>query len=212
MAVNTRIAFKVCEAARIWFGGKRVFLVAFALLATNVVCPAVHAQESVVELDPAQTEISFTLGDVLHIVHGIFKLKTGTIRFDSATGKASGAIIVDATSGDSGNGSRDRKMHREILESGKFAEISFIPVQVIGTLALRGPSQVMVSGQFHLHGLDHELTLPMVVQADGQRLDLLTHFIVPYVQWGLKNPSTFLLRVSDKTEIDIHSVAHIVGP
>ena len=69
------------------------------------------AQEVTVELDPAQTHIAFTLSDVLHTVHGTFKLKNGTVRFDPATGAASGLVVVDTTSGDSGSQARDRKMH-----------------------------------------------------------------------------------------------------
>jgi polyisoprenoid-binding protein YceI len=182
------------------------------LFASNIVAPAARAQESVVEFDPAQTEITFTLSDVLHTVHGIFKLESGTIRFDPATGKASGAIIVDATSGESGNVSRDRKMHREILESAKFTEIAFTPSKVKGTLALHGSSQMEVSGQFRMHGNDHDLTVPIEVQTDGQRLEIKAHFTVPYVLWGVKNPSTFLLRVSDKAAIDIHAVGHVASP
>src|ERR1700683_4060962 len=74
------------------------------------------AQESTVKLDPAQTTIEFTLDSTLHTVHGTFKLKSGHISFDTATGKAGGEIIVDATSGDSDNKGRDKKMHHEILE------------------------------------------------------------------------------------------------
>ena len=35
------------------------------------------AAENSIELDPARTSIAFTLGDVLHTVHGTFKLKRG---------------------------------------------------------------------------------------------------------------------------------------
>jgi polyisoprenoid-binding protein YceI len=183
-----------------------------AVLAWHVAGPAAQAQETVVQLDAAQTKIEFALGGLLHTVDGTFKLKSGTIRFDSSTGKANGAIIVDATSGDSGNDGRDRKMHREILESVKFNEIVFTPNQVKGTFSPHGSSQMEVSGQFHLHGQDQELTLPIDIQADDRQLQLTTRFIVPYVKWGLKNPSTFILRVSDKVTIDIHAVAHLAGP
>ena len=109
-----------CRTRPFRFRGAGYLLALFAALAAHVLIPAVYAQESVVQLDTAQTNtIDFSLNDVLHKVHGIFRLKNGTIRFDPYTGKASGAIIVDATSGDSGNGSRDGRMHREILESGR---------------------------------------------------------------------------------------------
>jgi len=49
---------------------------------------AACAQPTVMELDPAQTRIEFTLGSLLHTVHGSFRLKQGTIRFDPATGAA----------------------------------------------------------------------------------------------------------------------------
>jgi hypothetical protein len=30
---------------------------------------------------------------------------------------------------------------------------------------------------------------------------------VPYIKWGMKNPSTFILRVSDKVEITVETAA-----
>jgi polyisoprenoid-binding protein YceI len=208
--VGVRVAACKTSPSRIF--DLRFSFALVAALAAHVVIPPVHAQESVVQLDAAQTKIDFTLGDVLHTVHGAFKLKSGTIRFDPSAGNASGAIVVDATSGDSGNGGRDSKMHREILESFRFAEIVFTPEKVKGTLALSGSSQIEVAGQFQLHGQVHEMTFPVEIRADGQELRFTTHFIVPYVQWGLKNPSTFILRVSDKVTIDIHAVAYLLRP
>src|SRR6476646_7260108 len=80
------------------------------------------AAENSIELDPARTSIAFTLGDVLHTVHGTFKLKRGAVKFDSATGSASGEIVVDVASGNSGNSGRDKRMHKEILESVRYPE------------------------------------------------------------------------------------------
>jgi polyisoprenoid-binding protein YceI len=116
---------------------------------------------------------------------------------------------VDATSGDSGNNARDKKMHREILESGKFPEIIFMPGQISGTVAAGGASKVEVAGQFRLHGQDHDVTLPVDVTIDGRNLQIATHLEIPYVQWGLKNPSNFLLRVSDTVTIDIQATGRV---
>jgi polyisoprenoid-binding protein YceI len=171
--------------------------------------PAV-AEQKTFELDPGQTTVSFTLGDVLHTVHGTFKLKRGSIHFDDATGQASGELVVDATSGDSGSHARDSKMHKEILESQKFPEIIFTPQKFHGTLAATGKSHLDVDGQFTIHGASHPMSLAIDADfGDGARAD--TAFDVPYVKWGMKNPSTFILRVNDKVQISIHAVARTLA-
>ena len=184
-------------------------LVAFAGLAAVFLAPVSRAQESVVQLDPAQTKIEFSLGGNVHTVHGQFALKSSALRFDRSTGKIDGAIVVDATSGDSGNSGRDARMHREILESAKFPEIVFTPAMMTGAVAAEGSSTVQVSGRFRLHGQDHDVTLPMDVKSDGKNLQIATHFDIPYVKWGLKNPSNFFFRVSDTVAIEIQAAGHL---
>src|SRR4029077_12866791 len=141
------------------------------------------------QLDPSKTEIRFTLHDVLHTVHGTFKLKRGTIQLDSETGNASGEIVIDMASGMSGNGSRDHRMHKEILESQRYPEAVFTPDRVEGHIAPQGTSEVDAHGIFRIHGADHELTMHLQVQANGSQYIATTHFTIPYVQWGMKNPS-----------------------
>lgn len=177
--------------------------------AALILAPACRAQETIVQLDPAQTKIEFSLSGNMHTVHGTFALKSSTIRFNPSSGKISGAIVVDAASGESGNNSRDKKMHREILESAKFPEIVFMPADFTGKVTSDGASKVEVSGQFRLHGQNHDVTLPVDIQADGKNLQIATHIDIPYVQWGLKNPSNFLLRVSDKVGVDIRATGRL---
>ena len=165
------------------------------------------AQPRFFDLDPATTTVSMTLGDVLHTVHGTFKSKSGQIRFDSTSGTASGSVVVDATSGDTGNDSRDRKMHKEILESGKFPEIRFSPTKITGSVA--NGSSVEVEGVFHIHGADHPLRLTVPITLNGDQLMAKFHFVVPYVEWGMKNPSTFLLRVGKEVDIDVAAVGRL---
>jgi polyisoprenoid-binding protein YceI len=163
------------------------------------------AQEIVLRCDPAHTKANFTLGDVLHTVHGDFKAKGCEIQFDPASGKASGEVVFDAATGQTGNAARDRKMHKEVLQSDRYPEISFRPDRAEGKVSEPGSSTVQVHGVFAIHGTQHELTAPVTVKLAADHWEVSAHFQVPYVQWGLKNPSVLLLRVGDTVEIDLHA-------
>jgi polyisoprenoid-binding protein YceI len=176
-----------------------------ALLALQFVVPA-SAQQGALELDPARTAVHFTLKTSLHTVHGTFRLKSGKASFDPLTGKASGLLVVDAASGGSGNSGRDKKMHREILESQTYPEITFALIDVDGAVPMQGDSQVQVKGTFRLHGQDHEMIIPVDVRISGSDFTLDTNFSVPYISWGLKNPSTFILRASDTVQVSVHAI------
>jgi len=208
-----RIDRHPAQACRGIYGAALLFVAASVWLFV----PGANAQETVVKLDPAATKIEFTLGATLHTVHGTFHLKSGEIRFDPATGKASGLVIADATSGNTDNSSRDKKMHAEILESAKYPEIVFTPTQVTGSLANvlsgKGAANIQLTGSFQIHGQSHDATLVVTIDpaAAGQEslLRATSNFPVPFVKWGLKNPSTFFLHVSDTVNVDIHATARI---
>ena len=93
-------------------------------------------------------------------------------------------------------------MHQDILESAKYPEIVFTPDRVDGGVARQGASQIQVHGVFRIHGAAHEITLPVEVRIDNGQPSARTSFTIPYVKWGMKNPSTLFLRVSDKVEIE----------
>ena len=153
--------------------------------------------------------MNFTLGDILHTVHGSFKLKRGTVKFDPTTGHASGLVMVDATSGNSGSNARDHKMHKDVLESAQYPEITFAPQQVKGQVLPQGNFKVEVLGTFTLHGANHPLTLVVDAHLTGDQLTADTQFTIPYEAWGLKNPSTLFLRVNDTVDLAIHAVGQI---
>lgn len=169
----------------------------------------VAAAETAVELDPARTAVTFTLHDVLHTVHGSFKLKRGSMTFDPATGKAAGEMVVDVTSGASGGDTRDRRMQKEILESARYPDAIFTPDRVSGQLNPQGESQIDAHGMFQIHGSSHEVTLHFRVQTKGDELSASTSFTIPYVMWGFKNPSNFLLKVSDKVDVNVEAVGRV---
>jgi polyisoprenoid-binding protein YceI len=161
------------------------------------------ASEIVLTLDPTQSTVHWSVGGSMHTVHGTFAMKSGTIHFDPQTGKAGGAIIVSATSGESGNGSRDARMHREILETAKFPEVVFRPAQVEGKVDPSGPSDVKLSGVFSIHGAGHDLTAHVHAQLSRDRWSGTASFDVPYVQWGIKNPSNFFLKVKPVVNVEV---------
>jgi polyisoprenoid-binding protein YceI len=169
------------------------------------------AQSTSFQLDPAQTTVKFTLGDVLHTVHGTFHLKRGALQFEPGSGKLSGEIVVDAQSGESGSGMRDRKMHKEILESEQYPEISFRPDRIEGTVAAQGKSAVKVHGVFSIHGVDREIMVPAEVEMSAGHWTATVHFTVPYAKWGMKNPSTLFLRVNDYVEIDLVAAGSVAA-
>ena len=183
-----------------------------ALLMLAALATPVAAQETAFQLDPQQTSVKFTLGDVLHTVHGTFRLKHGTLQLQPASGTISGAVVVDATSGESGSGMRDRKMHKEVLESNRYPEIAFRPDRIEGKIASQGKSAVNVHGMFNIHGVDREITVPAEVEMSEDHWIAKVHFTVPYAKWGMKNPSTLFLRVNDSVEIDLQASGEVVKP
>jgi polyisoprenoid-binding protein YceI len=175
------------------------------LLAQSLWAANLTAQQRTLELDPAKTQIQWTLGDVLHTVHGVFQMRSGVISFDPTTGVASGAIIVDSGSGDSGTKARDKKMDHDVLQTEQYPEIAFYPKRVIGNVPSQGASQIQVEGIFRLHGSDHDLKMVIPVQISGRQVSANTQFVVPYVAWGLKDPSTLFLRVAKEVQISINT-------
>ena len=167
------------------------------------------AAEYHLELAPETTRINWTLGDVLHMVRGTFQLKCADIRFDSDTGKAFGVVVVDAASGESGNGSRDGRMHKSVLESAKYAEVTFVPHRVEGSFKLAGNSTVKLHGTMKIHGAAHEITAPAEVTIKDNELSANIRFDVPYVAWGMKDPSNFLLKVNKTVAIDVETTGRI---
>ena len=165
--------------------------------------PQPAASSLIFTVDPAQSNLHWTLGSSLHTVHGAFALKRGSLQIDPATGKATGEIVVDATSGNSGNDGRDRKMHKEVLESGRFGEIIFRPDNISGKLETQGDSTVQIHGIFVLHGSERELTVPVQATLSGDHWSGTAKFGIPFIEWGLKNPSTWLLKVDHSVSIDL---------
>ena len=123
------------------------------------------------------------------------------------TGDASGQIVIDATSGESGDSSRDNRMQGVILESPKYPTITFRPTHVVGKVDLSAAGPVTVDGVLNLHGQDHPLQMTVNLHPQAPAVALAAHFTVPYVAWGLKDPSTFIFRTDKQVTLDVDATA-----
>src|SRR5262249_15680 len=123
--------------------------------------------------------------------------------FDPDTGATTGEVTVYITSGDTGNSSRDERMHKEILESVKYPDSVFRPKQIEGKVARTGPSDVRIRGTLTLHGTDHEVVAQVHADLSGGHWKGTAVFDVPYIQWGMKDPSNWVLKVKPVVKVEM---------
>jgi hypothetical protein len=182
----------------------------FAVFALAVIlAPAALAQHQTFAANPDASEVKMTLNTTHEVVNGTFHIQSGSIEFDRSASKMSGSVVVLAGSGKTGNDSRDKKMNKDILKVDQFATVSFAPGGYNGTIAASGNSTIQVSGVFTLLGTGHDLTIPMQIHIDGSKATAKAHFVVPYVQWGLKNPSFMFWKAENDVAIDLYLVGQV---
>ena len=177
------------------------------MLAVGSACAQSPSDKLTLHFDPAATTIDWSLKDLLHTVRGTFQLKGGMLTLDEKTGDAQGEIIIETASGESGNSARDRRMKDDVLESTKYPEAIFHPESVTGFVRVGQAEAMTVKGTFTIHGVDHPLFLQDKTELNGDTLTAMTGFEVPYVAWGMKDPSTLMLRVGKVVQVDVDARA-----
>ena len=176
---------------------------AVVVLLGIVVALCAAAAERTVAVQPVTSRLSFTLDTTFHEVHGTMAISGGTLRFDPETGAASGEITVDARSAETGNGKRDKTMHADVLESQRFPTIVFRAERVEGRFVDPGHSDVRVIGVMRLHGADHPMTLPAAVDSADGHVRATLRFTVPYIEWGLHDPSILIARTAKTVNVEV---------
>jgi polyisoprenoid-binding protein YceI len=175
----------------------KVFAVALLLV------PVALAQQQTFVANPDASEVKITLKTTHEVVNGTFHIQSGSLEFDRSAAKMSGSVVVLAGSGKTGNGSRDKKMNKDILEVEQHATVSFEPNSYADAIAPSGDSTIQVSGIFTLLGTPHEITIPILVHLEGASATAKAHFVVPYIQWGLKDPSFLFWKADKDVAIDL---------
>jgi hypothetical protein len=100
-------------------------------------------------------------------------------------------------------------MRANVLESARYPEIAFRPDRVDGKTGSTGDYDLQLYGVFTIHGGTHGMLMKVKTHIEQQELTAAISFTVPYVKWGMKDPSNFLLKVKDYVDIDIQTTAHI---
>ena len=103
-------------------------------------------------------------------------------------------------------------MHRGVLESGRHPRIIYRAKRLRVLRRDTASADVELEGVLEMHGQRHPLVLPARLAARGGRIAIETSFRVPYVEWGMQDPSTLFLRVDRFVDVRVRSEGTIASP
>ena len=61
-----------------------------------------------------------------------------------------------------------------------------------------------------MHGIKQEIEIDSEVLLQGDEVKVSGHFVVPYVDWVLKDPSLLFLHVAKQVAINVHTQGHLI--
>jgi len=170
------------------------------------------ADEITLRLDPAASSVSFTLAATLHTVHGRLGATSGSIAFDPSTGAASGDVVIDLAGADTGIERRDRKMHNQVLDSEEYATAVYHVQRIdLPEHLQQGRNDLQLHGILDLKGASHAVDVPVEATVEGDRVVAAGEIEIPYVAWGLRDPSFFVLRVAKQVHVELQISGRLEG-
>ena len=184
-------------------GAPRALAAPLAAVGIALAGAPADAGEGRIDVDPAKSEVHFTLGATLHTVHGTGRVTSGALVFDPAGGPASGPVVVDARSFVTGIAQRDRDMHAKVLESTKYPEIRFDAERLDVKARSADAADVTLHGVLTIHGGRHAVEVPGRVAREGEGVRIEASFRVPYAEWGMTDVSNFVLRVDPFVDVQL---------
>ena len=182
-----------------------------ALLGTVTLIASAPAAD-VYKIDPAHSQVGFAVAHmVINTVHGKFNDYTGTVELNNnALQSASGTI--QAKSIDTGIERRDNHLRSaDFFDAAKYPTITFQSKR-----AEKQGSETVLVGDFTMHGVTKEISLPMAVKGPikdpmgNTRIGLQAKTKLNRKDYGLKYNQaleTGGLVVGDEIEIEINAEA-----
>ena len=181
---------------------------ALALLAA----PATAGEMVVFQLDPEHSSVGFVLDATLHTVDGDLGPVSGRIAFDPDRHLATGEVVIDLTKAETGIERRDRKMREQTLETDRYPEAVYrIHGIDLPDVLRQGRNEIQLHGDLDFHGATHAVAVPAVAVLDGGRVSATAWIEIPYVDWGLDDPSFFVLRVGKSVRVEMTIEGRLEG-
>jgi polyisoprenoid-binding protein YceI len=188
------------DGARNFCGWSRIGW-ALAIAAITVFAAGAWGQHFTV--DPGSSEVHFTLGASDGPVNGSFRVTGGEFTLDQASGAMTGTVTVDAATGTSGNQKRDKKMANDQMKAQTYPAITFAPSKFSGAVKDSADSTGQVDGNFTLLGQGHPISVPMSVHMESDKFSATGEFTVPFVSWGMKDPSFMMFKVEKQVKVQL---------
>ncbi|WP_330111178.1 YceI family protein [Methylophaga thalassica] len=142
----------------------RQTLLATSLLGLSAIMPA-YAADYVIDTEKAHAFIDFRIQHLGYSwMSGRFNDFSGTFSYDAEKPEASKVDVdIDVTSVDTNFAERDKHLRERFLETDKFPKASFKST----SFKQEDDGSLMVTGDFTLHGVTHELSFPVEKVGEG---------------------------------------------
>ena len=169
-------------------------------MVATLLLSALIGQAAAYRIDPAVCEAGFDLKATMHTVHGSTKRVTGEVRVepeDAGVLRLSGRIEIAAASLETGNEKRDATMRSKSLLVDSFPTLVFEPERFTpsGPAGPDGSVSGSLTGQLTLRGRRRAQSVSARLAPQGERIVASGTFDVPWAEFGVPDPSFFVVRI-----------------
>ncbi len=162
------------------------------LLTLFLVCSSLSQAAETYVIDPSASHIEFNGSSTLHDFAGAAKIKNGLITLDGAT--STGVVESDATTLDTDNSSRDKKLHGEIMATKTYPVVRF-DLQNFTTT----PTGGVATGWWSMHGVTRSISFPVTITPTGTAAPkhAIAKFVLDIREWDIPVPRAALIITVD---------------
>ena len=186
-----------------------IFLLSFA---APVSFPPAFAELQRFGLSPDQSQIVTRTDDPFgNVVKGILRLRQGEARGDMnrLQETATVSLVIDASSYNSGIGLRDQDIQEQYLEVRQYPVIRFDSAgiqKIERPSSPKEPWQITVRGQLDLHGVQREVTVPLRLLYQGNKIIAEGSFRLLLEQFKIPVPRLLVWKAGNEVQVDFRIV------